>query len=104
MKYYHATRLENVPSINANGLRASVDGDVHLTSDKAKAVAYVAMYAGGPVDVAVYQVKVKDEDVKPCYDGLMSGDDHYVYEGDIPAKLVKFVTAYSVGQPPPGRR
>ncbi len=96
MKYYHATVINNWESIKQEGLRPSIDGLVHLTTDKNKAIEYVALYRPRPVNVVLFRVKVGDGDVSQHCDGAMSGNHHFVHDGAISPERVRLDSVYTV--------
>lgn len=93
--YYHATPIENFASVLAEGLRAGLDGCVHLTTSKEKAMLFM-MLRPGVSDFALLRVRVRDSKVTQHIDGTMSGDDCFVFEGNIGGDSIKNAGFYSL--------
>lgn len=80
--YFHATTVDNFAKILQDGFLApSIDGCVHLTTNKDKALRMVA--SRGVKDVAIFYANLDDTMVTAFIDGDLSGDDCYVHEGQL---------------------
>ena len=88
MNFYHATDLKNAKAILAEGLKPSIDGCVHLTTNPNKALTFLAMRPHMTA-LAVFTVRLPKKEAQSFSDGTMSGDDCYVHSGAIsPDKLM----------------
>ncbi len=97
--YYHATCFENGESIYESGtLISGADGCVHLTTNLNKALMFMKMRGLDRCTVFRLDPDFLDESkIEPFYDGLLSGSDCYVHDGDVVG--VEWVETFNFNPP-----
>jgi RNA:NAD 2'-phosphotransferase (TPT1/KptA family) len=91
--YYHATPAENYFDILKEGISPGIDGLVHLTTTPARAVSFVRLNRQVK-KIGVLVVNLDESAVEPFSDGLMSGAEHYVYEGPITPDRLTYIAQW----------
>ena len=91
MKYYHATRIFNIPSIYEKGLLKGIDGGIYLADTPTNASKFLLVR--GITDFAILPLEIEDtENIEESYDHSESffGCKAWLYCNDIPVnKLPK---------------
>jgi hypothetical protein len=98
-RLYHATCLNNIPSILDQGLKKSpFEGGVYLTDSEESAVRWVLVR--GIQNIVVIGVDVEEEKLQPGVDHsplmqeLFGCGESYLHQGDIDVVNLKTYTSY----------
>jgi hypothetical protein len=94
MKLFHATKIENVPSILKDGLKCSLDG-VYLSDTIKGAAKWKAGFVETSLDVVVVEVEIdgrkirKGNDHSPLMQKKFGAGKSFLSHKSIPSKSVK---------------
>lgn len=96
MKYYHATKTENLDSILEQGIKPGCDGAVYLTITPQDALKF--MLIRGITDVIVLEVNLLQSWVEESFDHNQAFFKcrAYCYYGTIPSEKITNILKYDL--------
>ena len=88
MKLYHGTHIDNLDSIQADGLRTN-SGTICFANSVDKVIQFMAINRTSPFAIFVVDTEEIGSNPDPWVDGSLSADGScYVYRQDIPSKFI----------------